>query len=286
MSSAPLRASAIVMLYLSIGLVVGCRLVETTTQITAAKPPNSLPSIQTTADAITLEVMFVERPVSDPLLGSQLWSEVDQLSAIDSPTRRRLLDNGIRVGHGSSQPPRALQTLLGLQTNGIGVSPWNEQQRLVGRRVVLQSGGETEVQASPIYPSCNVEIVGPDGGRNTLELENARGIFRLHVERDQEGWAQVRITPEIHHGQDRLRHVTSPSGGWQLRTTQQIESQFDQAFTLTLNVGEMAVLGYNRDTAGSMGQFFFRNANFESPVERLVVVRLANMKSVELNPGQ
>ena len=49
----------------------------------------SLPPIQTSHDAVQLEVFFVDRPADDPLLGQTLWREVDQIAVFTRLQRQR-----------------------------------------------------------------------------------------------------------------------------------------------------------------------------------------------------
>ncbi|MFN0199546.1 MAG: hypothetical protein ACKVT0_22570, partial [Planctomycetaceae bacterium] len=133
-----------------LGFVVafaGCQLWEhTASWQSSAKNP--LPPIPTSADAMELEVIFIERPVGDPLMGTALWQYVDQMGSMDSDLRVLLRRNGLRVGCVSSTPPRALQRLLNLQGSEMKQAYLNEDNKLFGRKIVLRSGAETEVQTS------------------------------------------------------------------------------------------------------------------------------------------
>ena len=81
--------------------------------------------------AVTLEVVFVERPANDPLLGSALWDEVDQIGPLGRRTIGRLWRIWVFAWAGWEPiPPRALQTLMGLSPE-VG----NEhEKRLAGGR--------------------------------------------------------------------------------------------------------------------------------------------------------
>ena len=231
-----------------------------------------LPPIPTARDAVHLEVIFVERPAGDSLLGDALWNEVDQVGTLTPETQLALRKNGFRIGLTGSAPPRALEQLLGLKS-GYATADGEQSQNLVGHRIVLASGAETEVQAGDVFPRCSVDIEGSDG-IETKEFANARFVFRLKVTREQDGWARLEFLPEIHHGGFQLRPVAG-NNGWQLRTTQDIYPLYAQRFTLLLNVGEMVLISADDGKSQSVGRRFFfgRQAN----MQRLLVIRLAGM---------
>lgn len=235
-----------------------------------------LPAIAPPGGSIQLEIYFVERPVSDPLLGPRLWQEVDQMASLPSQMRESLQQHGFRLGVTGSTPPQALQIMLGLAEELPGDSETEASNQLVGRRVTLRPGAETEIQTSPYYQRCTVSI---PNGRDAApkELENVRFLFRVTVHRVQDGWARLDFLPEIHHGAQIPRRIAT-EGGWQLKSSQDIEPLFGQRFSITLNLGEMVVLTAEDPEAISLGRdFFVGPQKHPADVQRLVVVRLANV---------
>jgi len=226
-----------------------------------------------------LEILFAERPLDDPLLGEKgIWHEVDQVGAVPPDKRTVLLASGFRIGHVSSTPPRALETLLGLKSRPISSRESKDKRELVGRKVSLRAGGETEIQSSPIYPTLKVPNPTAEG-RGETELENARCMFRLVANRKQDGWAQLEFLPEVHHGQHTWRRVPT-EGGWTGQTTQRIMPFFQQRFQVTLNIGEMIIVSAPGQEAGSPGRQFFLGNEETEFVQRVLVVRLAEMGSL------
>ena len=238
-----------------------------------------LPAIASHRDTIQLEVVFIERPIHDPLIGRVLWQEVDQVGALSPETRAALKQHGLKVGHISSSPPRALQTLLGL-TSEFGESPISgSNAQLIGRRVVLQSGTEIEIQASPLYTTCSFPVPEIEGDDSTREFRNARCVLRMFAQREQDGWANLSFLPEIHHGGLHSRPAATPLG-WQLRTTQEIEKLYDLKFALNLSLGEMVVITADSES-DSVGHRFFLGPDHEAKLQRLLIVRLADMRKIE-----
>ncbi|MCA9067281.1 MAG: hypothetical protein KDA84_00050 [Planctomycetaceae bacterium] len=247
---------------------------------------------------MALEIVFVERPIDDPLMGDQLWSEVDQIGSLPADVRQKLNEMGFCVGRVGANPPRALQTLMGLSME-VGNQ---KEKRLVGRRVVLPSGAETEVMTG--RPLIQSKINVPTAkGMEVKTFENVHGVFRLKAKQLQDGWARIEFLPEVHHGRLVNRPVVV-QGGWQLQTAQAIERLYGRQFALDLNLGEMVVITGNFEPEDSVGRHFFHgneysdanDPNLQNPseqpppesqldnspgIQRLLIVRLADLSTAE-----
>ena len=241
----------------------------------------SLPPIQTSYDAVQLEVFFVDRPADDPLLGPMLWREVDQIAAIPAETRELLHQNGFQIGHVGSSPPQSVQTLLGLVTD-VSSNDDSSGKPMVGLRKRLPPGMETEVQASDPIEKCRFEIV--DGQRaKSCEYEHVRCMFRLKSARLRDGWIRIDFQPEIHHGELRVRHTPTNDGpehnsnlGWAYQNRQKVDVRHAQQFSLTMNVGEIAIITAAPDHPESMGEWFFRRDGDDGLRQRVLIVRVAD----------
>ncbi len=260
-------------------LLSGCALMQKTHKL-FVQETTSLRPIVATRDAIQLEVVFIQRPVQDPLLGHALWNEIDQIGALSPEARDALKRAGIRIGHIGSTPPRALQALLGLTSATQTKEKRENSSQLVDRRVTLRSGQETEIVTSFVYPACFLAT----NGRNSAELKefrNARCVFRVKANREQDGWVNLEFLPEVHHGNFSVQPTPIAAGGWQYRTTQNIEPLFDQRFSVHLSVGEMVLITVDQTSGGSLGQHFFLGADSDARLQRLLVVRLADMRNID-----
>lgn len=236
-----------------------------------------LPPIPTSKDAVELEIVFIERPVDDPLLGERLWREIDTGGALDVQRRKVLNQNGLVVGVAPANPPAALQTLLGLQSD-LSTSASN---KLAWQRRVLPHGAEAEIQASPVHPQCSVALLSATGAEER-DYENARFVFRVMARRVQNGWVQVDFLPEIHHGDVAMRHEAAEVG-FTMRASQRVNPLMGQRFSINLNTGEMAVLSCDAaEDPQSVGRHFFVRDADGVAVKRLLVVRLAGMSDVEI----
>ena len=243
---------------------------------------SGIPKIPRAADTVQLEMLFVERPVDDPLLGEQLWEGMDVVGD-DPVVRKRLLANGIRVGHSSATPNRTIETLLGLTTDGGAAAPVDEK-KLTGRRVVRPSGGDTVAQTSPFRSQSTVKIVGDDGVL-MKDFQTARCVMRIKAKSLQKGWATLEFLPEIHHGQRRYRPMSSEAG-WSGGTSQKIHRLYSQRFSVTLNVGDMAVISADNLMPGSLGGHFFMAGDQGDQVQRVLIVRLTDINPATVTREQ
>jgi hypothetical protein len=268
--------------------ITGCALMEEGAVLGLRKyadkrTVNKLPAIPVSQDAMQVEIVFIERPVSDPLLGSILWNEIDEVGAIELMDQENLNQNGFRVGHVSSVPPMALQTLLGLKSHLGGVGKQDESLLLSGRRLMLRSGVPTDIQTSGFYDKCSLQLFDEEaeGQLEMKEFEQARCVMRVKAHKVQDGWARLEFIPEMHYGAQQLRR-TPTNIGWQLENRQNTTPLYNQKFEVTLNVGEMTVITATENVApDSAGHLFFRGEESKSDIQKILVVRLANMSKMD-----
>jgi hypothetical protein len=260
----------------------GCHLIEQPLSLTRLKR-NSLPPIRMAGDAISLEIVFVDRPAGDALLGAPLWSHVDQVASLDSAVRAMLRQNGLRVGIVCSNPPESLQTMLGLnsrESRSAAKLP-DQSSGLEGRRVSLPAGGTTEVHVSPFYEHTaeQADLTVVQGAeKRTRHYVNCRCVYQLTARRLQDGWVQLDFLPQVHHGDHYLR-PTAGTEDWQFDQGQRVDTFHPQRFTLPLNEGEIAIVTVEDSTRESLGELFFRERSSAATIQRLLLVRLCDAGS-------
>lgn len=266
--------------------LVGCELFrESPANLSGVEP--GLPNIQVPPDSMQLEVLFVERPVGDRLMGDSLWTEVDTNLNMEPEEQRDLARNGFLVGVAGSHPPVALQQLLEMRAKPkageVTVAP-DAEQGLQGNRFYLQSGAETQIQlGDEPYEDFWFNLFATHGDRDPSlkTYHGARCVYRVSVRREQRGWARLEFVPEIHHGMDQLR----PAAGadqWELKSQPNIEKLYAQRFTVILNTGDMVLVTGRTDLTGTAGQRFFTGPEGQDGIQRMMIVRLAQMTSSDL----
>ncbi len=281
----------------------GCELFDKSPGVSTTTA-RKLPTLQAAPGAIWLEVVYVERPVGDPRLGDRLWRHVDQVGPVDAEGRALLRKNGLRVGLCGANPPVELQQMLGLKSDFIYEPEAEQAKQYVGQKILVVSGGETEIQVSPAYPECTLNVESGDS-TEMLRFANAVCKFRVRAVRLQEGWVRLEFVPQIHFGDDKLHYAPGESDDWRFQSGQQTETLFLKRFEVKLSTGDMALLTADEDVPGTLGQLFFRGPAGlrpapaparegdggdgdlgqpqaaaqlkESPIQRLFVIRLAGM---------
>ena len=217
-------------------------------------------------NAIDIEVFFVDRDVHDPVTKTALWSQLNQMSAVDGDVQKRLDRDGFLYGIAPSTPPYSLQSLLNLTSQE---SPRYRTVRQVFQR---PSGSDLELVTAQ-YPDETRFVL--DG--EPREFQNARCVLRLKVERLQERWAGLEFLPEIHHGAVSMRPAADEHN-WTFAQSQEIDALYDHRFRMELNAGEFAVVG-SRPNKPSVAQQFFAG-NTVPGVQRLCVIRVNDTRQV------
>lgn len=241
-----------------------------------------LPALQADSESIQLEIVFLERPAGDRLLGDTLWNQLDEnLSLLESDEQRDLAKNGFRVGVSGNHPPAALQKLLelkaGLETIDA-VVPENSAAKLTGKRVYVRSGEAAQIQLNDVaYPELKAQIFPSYSSQqgDWKTYKSARCLYRLSVHRVQPGWARLDFVPEIHYGQEMLRPQAGDSQ-WEMLSTPLIERLFKQRFSVTLNTGDMALVTCRENSPDSLGQRMFCGPAGADELQRVLLIRLAH----------
>lgn len=297
----PFRLVCVLTLLASGLSLAGCSLFESTPE-TSHTTANRLPPLRPPPGAMQLDVAYIEWPADDLQLGKELWRHVDQVGPIDVETRGRLRENGFRVGIVGTNPPPALQRMIGMKSD-FALEPDAEQAKQIsGRTFMLVSGNETDVQVSNPYESCTLNL--KHGGESEPRtFTNATCKYRIKAYRIQDGWARLEFTPQIHYGDDQLRHEIGETG-WTLQSGQLTETFRPQRFTVELKTGDMAIVTAEENASGTMGELFFRGpaalrrareqtaepvfgdqpastSEPEYPIQRLLFVRLAGMDRLD-----
>lgn len=239
---------------------------------------NLLPPITTPHDALKIEIVLVERPLGDRLVGPALWQEIDQVGALPVETRELLREVGIRVGNAGSSPSPTLEKLLEIKTSQYEKST-DGDKNLVGRSRVLMPGGEDMITTNH-FDKCTVDVPGRSG-TTEKEFENVNGVLRVRVHKVQDGWARLEFQPEIHSGQSVMRAIATKTG-FGSTFSQEVEPFPDRRFSVNLHVGEMAVITSDGDNPRSLGSRCFLAGNDDDRVmQRVLIVRLANMAKTD-----
>lgn len=233
-------------------------------------------------DSIVLDVALADRRVDDSLV-QLLWDDVDEIGVLDVETKRMLNANGFRIGVAGSSVPAALNTILRESKQKEPNQPaWNRStDQMPGSSVVtLFNGQDTlfEVGSNSALSFIEVDKNGVAQEEPT-EYESVRCVIRLTAEKMQEGWIKLRFLPEIHHGAN-ANHLTVATDGLKYKKSQRIEKLYRYQFEVTLNPGEIAIIGANESDDNRPGRRFLTNQGAAELSHKLITVRFLETNSV------
>lgn len=236
-------------------------------------------------DTIRLDVAIADRPAADLLL-KLLWDDVDEIGVLDVDRKRALNSNGFRAGVAGSAVPSALQTILAeaaAEISAIGQIPiGNTQSDLPGSSQVTLFNGQDTLFAVSDSAVDELRFVGAgeDPNAEPRQFLNAKCVIRLTAEKMQDGWVKVRLLPEIHHGANADRPVVA-DGALQYRKTQMVEPLYEYQFDITLNPGELAVIGTADASEDCLGRQFLEVSTPSGKRRKLITIRFLGTSTVQ-----
>ena len=276
-------AAALALLAACAATVCGCTLLKPVADVFVFRPasggPQSLlPPLRPARNALQIDVVFVERPLGDPLLGKSLWNDIDQVAGFDSNELEALKQLGILIGNAGANPCPALERMLRETADPLDAAAVKNCMPLKKQTFCLRSAEASSIETNSAQ-RCTIDVPLLTGAKEKT-YENFKSVLRLTAVRLQDGWAQLEFAPEIHHGVARLRPVVF-DGQWQPRESQEIDT-LPQRFSLKLHVGEMAVITAAPENPRTYGHHaFIRDDSPKGPLQRLLVVRLSNMSRID-----
>ena len=240
-------------------------------------------------DSVVLDIFFIRFPFGEATVNDELWDEIDE-QHFSPECRRRLLENGFRVGRIGGRIPVELSRLLEL---GEKPAPTGQPKQLVledigrgprvnRRHLQIQPRQRSEIIASGIYdelPLITKDVWGQISGKF---FKQAQAILALRAELQSDGRVSLCITPEVHHGQPRKRWISGSQGVLQLDSGRAREVFYSLAAEATLAPGEMFVVSSLPNRSGSLGHYFFTETKFGKLQQKLLVIRLSQTQHDDL----
>ena len=254
-------------------LLPGCRMVDDA----ALADKSPLAAAGEEPRHVVLDVVFVRVPTIEPSPAGDLWEHVDE-SAIPAAQRRRLAQNGFRVGVIGSELPPALAEVVGsarsLHGNGA-TTPDEDATGHVGatrRQMLLYAGQRGELIASSVQAEFHVIEIN-EGELRGETYRDGQAQFSVRGQRNPDGQAAVTLVPEIHHGAFRQKYVPG-EGMFRLDTRRDRRICDRLQIEVKLAAGQMLVLGSRPDRSGSLGYRFFHTSGSGAPQQKLLLLRL------------
>jgi hypothetical protein len=216
-----------------------------------------------------LEVAILSRPLRDEAINEAVWGAADE-QAIAPAARHALGINGVRIGRITGDLPAAIEALM--------TAP--PPHKVEPMQIILPDGDHTLVSLSDAVPRATL-LLNRDGAASGKDYTDASGWLRVTAEQEGATGVRLRIAPEIHHGPMQSAFGALPSGGtmapqqFMRRDGQQEDTLRDLSATLSLQPGEVGVIGCRAEASRSLGAFLFTRAeaNSDRLMQRLVLVR-------------
>lgn len=233
-------------------------------------------------DTIQLDIAMADRPGEDSLLGL-LWDDVDEIGVLDVSKKRLLNANGFRIGVAGSSVPSALQSMLRESAKREATeAAWEKDPTALpgSNQVTMFSGQDTlfEVSSFGSFGFTEVDDNGEPLGEES-RFENARCVVRLTAEKMQDGWIKLTFLPEIHHGAKSNRPTVGEMG-MEFKQSQRVEPLYKYQFDVTLNPGEIAIIGADSATEDRPGHRFLSANSPTGLIQKLITVRFVQTLSV------
>jgi hypothetical protein len=276
-------AAALAVLTACAVVACGCTLLSPMADVFTFRPPSSGPQnvltpLRPSRDALQLDVVFVERPEGDPLMGKSLWNDVDQVASFEATELDSMKQLGILVGNAGENPCPTLERLLRATADPLDAADAKNYMPLKKRTFCLRNAETSSIETNALgHGTIELPLLN---GTKEKTYDNFKSVLRLTAYRVQDGWARLEFAPEIHHGIERVRPIVV-GRAWEPHESQEVDT-LPQRFSLKLHVGEMAVITTAPGKPHSFGHHaFVRDDSNEGPLQRLLVVRLSNMSRID-----
>lgn len=249
--------------------------------VISTTPPKSFQRATLPPDSVVFDVLLTRIPYQDRELASMFWKDVDEME-VEPATRKKLNEQGFRVGLVGASPPETLSKLLALKGRELREKLEEEidfsdptassapitSSKPVTLRVGMKSMIETrsEVCASiPILENENGSLVGKS-------YSDARTTLSVSIEQNPDGSVQFYLSPLLKYGAP--QSVTRYQYGQLVRTQEQPTKIFDYLkVSAPLRPGQFLVMGATDARTNALGKYFFTDGG-EDCDQKLLVIRL------------
>ncbi len=266
---------------ITLGLLLvlsGCKLTPSRDKPGGALNPVVDPGRVIEAKRCSLTVVILTRPQGDPLLNEIAWSLADE-QVVEPELRRALQTNGLRLGRLTGELPSGLSEQL-------RAKPPNQPDV----QMIANASGESaliDANQAQAQPSINLLLSDPQGQVRGKNYSDAKGFLRVTATHEGPSAVSLRLAPELHHGPVQSSFMPIPTGAlmmpreFQMSSGQKQETLRDLAATMTLQPGQIAVIGARPDRNGTLGDLLFNKPEGNSDrIKQSLVLIWANRNSV------
>jgi len=273
-----MRATLLLALLLSPGPVLtGC---ASFTHV--AEEKSVLPAPRLSRDAVVVEMLTVEMPLTHPAEEEAMWREVDEQS-LPVELRKRLKAAGLRCGIAGNELPLPLQALLAEVDEDAQVVGQDGQmlsvKRPSRRRLQCREGDQHQLLLSDVQEELSV--LWRDRGRiRGATYVDAQPLMVLRAFPQQSGQVRLTLQPQIHHGEARNRWV-GRDGMFLMETGKERKVFDDLMMDVTLSPGEYLLVSSTSENQG-LGERLFQIVD-DDRKKKVLILRLAQTQISDLH---
>jgi hypothetical protein len=216
-----------------------------------------------------LKVAIISRPFGEPSINEAAWKSADE--QIIPPKERHAWEvNGLRVGRIIGELPLELEAIMNDTTSHQKVAPAN---------FFVESGDPTLIKVSDPVEEATV-LVNRDNRIWGNDRKDVSGYFRATAQHEGANNVTLRLVPEVHFGPIKRTFQTVPNAAaigaqqFQINNGQEEDTFRELATTLTLEPGQVAVLGCRPELTRALGSLFFTQsvANSDQRTQKLILI--------------
>ncbi|MGQ9506111.1 MAG: hypothetical protein ACUVQG_14690 [Thermogutta sp.] len=261
--------------------VGGCAYLQTPT-------PKASPLVppQMSKDSIALDIIFARIPLSDGT-SEEIWTDLDE-QILPQELRKRLYDNGFRVGRIAGPIPPRLAEIIKLTDTGptsgetvtADAMSLTDDAAPIRRHLQLRTGQRTEILASGIYDEF--PFLRRENGRLVgRTLQKAQGIFGLLTWPGTYSGVKIQLVPEVHFGEPRIQPIAAQGMiRWESQRDRIVLN--DLAIDTELTPGDLLLLTCLPNCPGSLGNRFFTVTAQGRPSQKIIMIRLSQTQESPL----
>jgi hypothetical protein len=205
-----------------------------------------------------LQVAILSRPLRDAALNESLWNAAEE-QEIAQEVRHALEVNGLRIGLVVGPMPADVEAILNAPP----------PDKIEPSQVILPDGGHTLISLNEPTPLASL-LLCRENRAYGKDYADASGKFRVTAQQVGPSGVSLRFVPEIHFGPIQHAFGAVPTAGayapqrFMIKDGQEEETLRDLAATLTLEPGQVAVVGCRAEKQRSLGTFLFTQPEINS----------------------
>ncbi len=216
-----------------------------------------------------IKVAIISRSFGDRAINEVVWKAADE--QIIPPKERRAWEaNGLRLGRIIGELPLELEAIMNDTTSQQKVSPTN---------IFVESGEATLIKISDPVDQATV-LLNRDNRALGSDYRDVSGYFRTTATHEGANNVSLRMAPELHHGPIQRTFQTVPNAAaigpqeFKINNGQQEETIRELSTSVTLEPGQLVVIGCRPEQKRGLGTFFFTQpvAHSDQRMQKLIMI--------------